>query len=157
MKEIDKEALKANKVLSIKDVEADLKEIEKFNWRNNMKDKILTIIAYTIIILLVVAMVVALYVSINGFKELKEEVDNSEVQVYEVSTYQINDNGYYRVRLELDGEIEVFNVRTIEYSREYAQGMYLKLTPNQSLNYIQYYFSDGHTKYNATLIIGIGE
>lgn len=124
---------------------------------NEMKDKILTIIAYTIIILLIVAMVVALYVSITGFKKLKEEIDNSEVQVYEVSTYQINDDGYYRVRLELDGEIEVFNVRTIEYSREYAQGMYLKLTPNQSLNYIQYYFSGGHTKYNATLIIGIGE
>lgn len=40
MKEIDKEALKANKVLSIKDVEADLKEIEKFNWRNNINYKL---------------------------------------------------------------------------------------------------------------------
>ena len=122
-----------------------------------MKDKILTIIAYTILILLVGAMVVALYVSINEFKELKEEIDNSEVQVYEVSTYQINDNGHYIVRLELDGEIEVFNVRTIEYSREYAQGMHLKLTPNQSLNYFQYFFSGGYGEYNATLIIGIGE
>ena len=40
MKEIDKEALKANKVLSIKDVEADLKEIEKFNCGNNINYKL---------------------------------------------------------------------------------------------------------------------